>query len=532
MSNGNGKREQWGTRMGLILAMAGNAIGLGNFLRFPVQAVENGGGAFMIPYFISFLVLGIPLMWVEWGIGRYGGRIGHGTAPAMFDALWKNPAAKYVGILGIFLPLVVLIYYTYICSWTLAYSLSSIFGWFPDPAALSGIKSASDYLAPYGQYLSDYKGSSGEGLILKPSPMAYVLFIFTLGVSLFILAKGVTGGIEKFCKIAIPALFVMATVLFVRVVTMTSPTDPDFGVAEAFAFLWEPDLSGLTDGKVWLAAAGQVFFTLSLGMGAILTYASYVKKDEDIALDGLTTASLNEFAEVVFGSTIAIISAVIFFGVAGAKEAAGGTFELGFISMSAIFVNTQGGEFFGFLWFGLLYLAGLTSVVALSQPAIAFFEDEFKWSRKKSVTCLGIMFLVTVPVPMFFRGALGELDFWVGTFALVLLALFEIVIFFWAFGAEKAWDEITRGSSIKVPRAFFYLMKYVTPLFLIIILGVWGYQQLSTVLAKEGTGIWVARMFLILFLAFHIFAVRLAWEKRGEKRVGEANGEANGEAGE
>ena len=143
------EREQWGSRMGLILAMAGNAIGLGNFLRFPVQAAQNGGGAFMIPYFISFIILGIPLMWVEWGIGRYGGTIGHGTAPAIFDAIWKNRIAKYIGILGIFLPLVILIYYVYICSWTLSFSLASLFNLYPSPEASLGVAAPAEFLRPY-----------------------------------------------------------------------------------------------------------------------------------------------------------------------------------------------------------------------------------------------------------------------------------------------------------------------------------------------------------------------------------------------
>jgi len=120
------QREQWASRIGLILAMAGNAIGLGNFLRFPVQAAKNGGGAFMIPYFISFLLLGIPLMWAEWAIGRHGGKHGHGTLPGMLELLWKNKLAKYLGALGIFLPFAIVIYYNYIESWTLAYSFFSL----------------------------------------------------------------------------------------------------------------------------------------------------------------------------------------------------------------------------------------------------------------------------------------------------------------------------------------------------------------------------------------------------------------------
>ena len=495
--------------------MAGNAIGLGNFLRFPVQAADNGGGAFMIPYFISLLVLGIPLMWVEWGIGRYGGSLGHGTAPGMFDALWKSRLAKYVGVLGVFLPLVIVIYYTYICSWTLAFSLFSVLGNYPSPDSIATAASASEYLKPYQAFLYDYIGASGGGGMLTPSPIAYVFFLVTLLLGLWILGKGVSGGIEILNKLAIPALFAMGLILFIKVFTLASPTDPSVNITEGLAFLWEPDFSGLLSAKVWLAAAGQIFFTLSLGIGAILTYASYVKKDEDIALDGLSTASLNEFAEVVFGSTIALASAVIFFGTQGASEiASGGAFKLGFISMPAIFTHMSYGQFYGFLWFMLLFFAGLTSMVALSQPVVAFFEDEFGWERRRSVIVLGAIFFVSAHLPIFVNGALDEMDFWAGTFGLVILALLEMIIFFWIFGADKAWEEITRGAHIKIPRVFFYVMKYVTPAFLIVILAAWTYEQLPTVLAKGDAGVWVTRAFLALLLLANIAGVRYAWKRR------------------
>jgi len=512
------RRERWGSRIGLILAMAGNAIGLGNFLRFPVQVAQNGGGAFMIPYFISFVVLGIPLMWVEWGMGRYGGGIGHGTTPGIFDALWKNRVAKYVGILGIFLPLVILIYYTYICSWTLAFSLSSIFNLYPHPGGALGTGSAAEFLAPYKSYLGGYIGSSAPGMIMAPHPMALVFFVITLALGLWILARGIAGGIEKLSKVAIPLLFVMALVLLIRVVTLRSPTEAGYTALKGFAFLWEPDFSGLYSSKVWLAAAGQVFFTLSLGLGAIITFASYVRRDEDIALDGLSTASLNEFAEVVFGSTIAIVSAVIFFGADGAADIArGGAFSLGFISMPAIFTHMPAGQFFGFLWFLLLFIAGLTSIVALSQPVIAFLEDELGWARRKAVAAIGVFFFLSTPMVIFLKGSLDEMDFWVATFALVFLALAEMLIFFWAFGAEKAWAEITRGAHIRVPRVFFYLMKYVTPVFLIIILFAWSYEQLPGVLSKGDTAVWITRAFLAALFVVHLLLVRLAWKRRRER---------------
>ncbi len=511
----NGNREQWNSRWGLILAMAGNAIGLGNFLRFPVQAAENGGGAYMIPYFVSLLVLGVPLMWIEWGIGRYGGSLGHGTTPGMFDALWKNRAAKYVGILGIFLPLVVLVYYIYICSWTLAFSIFSLFGSYPHPEAGAQALSTAAYLAPYQKYLGDYIGQTTSGAILSPTPLAYLFFIVTLGMGMWILGKGVSKGIEILNKIAIPLLFVMGMVLFVRVLSMSSPTNPDYTATTGLSFLWEPDLAGLLSAKTWLAAAGQVFFTLSLGMGAIVTYASYMKKDDDIALSGLTAASLNEFAEVIFGSTIALTSAVIFFGLDGARDIShGGAFKLGFISMPAIFTHISYGQFFGFLWFMLLFFAGITSVVALAQPAIAFLEDELGWSRKRSVTSLGAFFFVSAHLPMLLSGALDEMDFWAGTFGLVVLALFEVIIFFWIFGSSNAWEEMQRGAQIKIPKVFFYIMKYVTPVFIAAILIAWTYEQLPGVLAKEDGGIWITRGFLALLLLVHLWLVRVAWKRR------------------
>lgn len=151
----NNNREQWGSRIGLILAVAGNAIGLGNFLRFPVQAAQNGGGAFMIPYFIFFLILGIPLMWIEWGIGRHGGRFNHGSAPGMFDVLWKNKAAKYFGAVGLFISLVIMIYYTYIESWTLGFSFFSITKTYFDETSFDTMKN----------FLYSYQGREA-GLIL------------------------------------------------------------------------------------------------------------------------------------------------------------------------------------------------------------------------------------------------------------------------------------------------------------------------------------------------------------------------------
>ncbi|MBU0605660.1 MAG: sodium:calcium symporter, partial [Candidatus Omnitrophica bacterium] len=136
------KRHAWGTKLGVIMAVAGSAIGLGNLLRFPVQAASNGGGAFMIPYFVAFFLLGLPLMWVEWTLGRYGGGFGHGTAPGIFHNMWeKSRFIKYFGVIGIFGPLVIFIYYIYIESWTLAFSFFAVFGKYTGATTEAGMQS-------------------------------------------------------------------------------------------------------------------------------------------------------------------------------------------------------------------------------------------------------------------------------------------------------------------------------------------------------------------------------------------------------
>ena len=203
-------RETWKSRLGIIMAVAGSAIGLGNFLRFPVQACQNGGGAFMIPYFISLLLLGIPLMWIEWTIGRFGGGFGHGTAPGIFHNMWtKNRFIKYFGVIGIFGPLVIFIYYTYIESWTLAYAFFSLTGKF-------------GHTADQQSMLSLLKGFQGleRNNFFSSMQCAYIFFLVTFAANIYIIYKGISGGIEKLCNIAMPVLFVCGIVIAVRVLAL------------------------------------------------------------------------------------------------------------------------------------------------------------------------------------------------------------------------------------------------------------------------------------------------------------------------
>lgn len=513
--NENKSREQWGSRIGLILAVAGNAVGLGNFLRFPVQAAQNGGGAFMIPYFVAFLLLGIPLMWIEWGIGRYGGKFRHGSAPGMFDVLWNHKLAKYLGATGLFISLTIMIYYTYIESWTLGYSIFSILKlYFVENPTFENMKG----------FLHSYQGIQ-SGTPFDSITTAYIIMLITFTINFIVLYKGISAGIEKLAKIAMPLLFIFALILVIRVLTLGTPdpSNPEFSVWNGFAFIWNPDFSKLNDPKIWLAAAGQIFFTLSVGMGTIHAYASYLKPNDDIALSGLSTAATNEFAEVVLGGSIAIPVAVAFFGITQTQEIAqGGAFNLGFVSMPIIFQKLPLGQFFGFLWFLLLFFAGITSSVAMGQPIIAFLEDEFGYSRKKATVTLALFVLICVQFIVFLLkyGFLDEMDYWAGTFGLVVFALMETILFMWVFGADKAFEEINSGGDIKIPIFFKYIMKYITPLILIIIMIWWLINDAIPTLLLKGVPqekvpyIWGARILMLLILGIILFMIYIAWKNK------------------
>jgi SNF family Na+-dependent transporter len=509
------KRDSWGSRLGIIMAVAGSAVGLGNFLRFPAKAASNGGGAFLIPYFISFLLLGIPLMWIEWTLGRYGGGFGHGTAPGIFHNIWqKNRFIKYFGIIGIFGPLIIFIYYSYIEAWTLAYSFFALTGKYAGVSDLVGMKG----------FLTGFQGLE-KNQYFDGIGTAYIFFLVTFILNITVIYFGIKGGIEKLCKWAMPLLFIFALILMVRVFTLGTPDilKPDWNVFNGFGFLWNADFSALKSAKVWLEAAGQIFFTLSVGIGVILTYASYLSKGDDVVLSGLTAASTNEFSEVVLGASIVIPAAFVFFGPIDIQSIAkSGVFNLGFVTMPLILNKLPLAAVFGFIWFFLLFLAGVTSSVSLAQPAVAFLEDEFNISRKRAVSIFGcIAFALCQPAIFFLgRGVVDELDFWGGTFFLVVFAFIEVILFAWVFGMERAWDEIHRGADLRVPKVYKFIIKYVTPLFLFFILGMWFKQEwlpviiMKNISASDRPFVLATRLGLIIIFLVLGILVKIAWKNK------------------
>lgn len=514
----NKNRESWGSRLGIILAVAGSAVGLGNFLRFPVQAAQNGGGAFMIPYFISLFLLGIPLMWIEWTAGRYGGGFGHGTAPGIFHSLWaKNRFIKYFGVIGIFGPIVIFIYYTYIESWLLGYAFFALTG------KLSGINTAEGLKA----FLSGYQGLvSNEHF--NGIYWAYLFFVITFILNIWVVSKGLRGGIEKVCNWGLAILAVSAVIIVVRVLTLGIPdaAKPDWNINNGLGFLWNPDFSALKNSRVWLAASGQIFFTLSVGIGVILTYASYLKKRDDVVLSGLTSAITNEFFEVIIGGSIVIPLAFAFFGPADIVNIAkSGAFNLSFVTIPLVFSHIPLGMVFLFLWFLLLFIAGITSSISLALPAISFLEDEFDMKKKDAIIIFAVLtFLLCQPsVLLLGKGVVDELDFWGGTFCLVLFATIETILFTWVFGIENAWNEMHTGADIRIPEFYKFIIKYITPLFLLSILSFWLYQEgIPTILMKNVSPenyhvVLFTRIYLLTIFVILGVLVRQAWKARANK---------------
>jgi len=457
--------EAWGSRVGLILAMAGNAVGLGNFLRFPVQAVQNGGGAFIIPYLVCFLLMGIPLLWVEWSMGRFGGNRGHHSTPFITGSMDKRAFWKYVGVFGIFTNLAVAAYYCYLESWTLSYTYHSVVGTFDGLPA-----------DEVGGFFDKYVGlNSAEPIIF---------WVVCLLLNTWILSRGLSGGVEKVAKIGMPLLILFGIVLAYFAITLVAGENGALNSGTAgLSFLWEPKLT-MTDADgverytllnpdVWMAAAGQIFFTLSLGMGSIHCYASYVRKKDDIALNAMSAGWMNEFVEVVLGSAIIIPISIGYLGIDKVVEmtAGGSGFGLGFSTLPYLF--EQWGPVLsvlcGVMWFGLLFFAGITSSLAMGTPCMGFMQDEFGWSRQKAAWTFGfVVLLLGLPCVLFFQyGVFDEYDYWAGTFSLVVFALLEIILFAWVFGMDKGWKEINYGADIKVPTPFRFIIKFVTPLFLL-----------------------------------------------------------------
>ena len=486
------KKEQWGTKLGLVLAMSGNAIGLGNFLRFPVQAIQNGGGAFIIPYFICFLLMGIPLLWVEWSMGKLGSKNGKHSLPFILQLLSNKIWIKYLGVFSLFTNIVVAAYYTYIESWTLAYLYFSLTQKFVG----QNLQKVQYYFETFRTWYHY------EGLIF---------WLITCFINVYILSKGIEKGIETAAKWLMPMLLIFAVSLAIFALTLQKG---DYGAVASglvgFDYLWTPDFSGIWKPKVWLAAAGQIFFTLALGMGTIQCYASYMKKNDEVALGAMASGWLNEFVEIVLGASIIIPICVGFMGLDKINEWVQlGGMGLSFKILPYLF-SQWGiilGTLFGTFWFGALFFAGITSSLSMGLPLTSFMNDHFGWSVKKGAWLFGsLIFILGIPCiisPIIF----DEFDFWAGSFSLVLFAVIEIILFSWVWGIDNAWNEINENAKIRIPQIFKFILHKITPVFLILVLIANIPDLITKLLQETNLEVITARMMMISIFFIALLAI-------------------------
>jgi SNF family Na+-dependent transporter len=481
--------QEWGTRVGVILAVAGSAVGLGNFLRFPGQAAANGGGAFMIPYFCALIFLGIPVGWAEWTMGRYGGRKGFHSAPAIMGVIGKGAIARYLGTIGVLIPLAVSFYYTFIESWCLGYFWHYVTGGIGiDPKA-----PITEQAAASATFYQNFTGSNSDGLLLGGSYETFVFWLITFAVNIFLVYRGLSKGIEMFCRIAMPVMAICAAIVLVRVLTLGTPDPmvPDQNVVNGLGYMWNPDFKALGNPQTWLAAAGQIFFSISIGFGIIINYASYLKKKDDVVLSGLTAAATNEVFEVSFGGLITLTSAFVFLGLSGTIAAvATGSFGLGFNTLPVVFAQMGPfGNIIGAVWFFMLFLAAITSSLSMYQPSLAFFQESLGISRKSATTAIIVVCMIGSFMTIWFsKGGVfwSTIDNWVGTFLIFILAMVQMICFSWIFGIDRGMKEAHEGAEMHIPHFYRFIMKYVTPLYLIIVFAAFCVQNLGSWVSDVG----------------------------------------------
>lgn len=439
----NQERGQWSSKLGFILAGAGAAIGLGNIWRFPYITGENGGAAFVIIYLALVVFLGVPCLLAELALGRKTKLNPLGA----FKQIRNKPLWVFAGFLGIITCLGILSFYGVIAGWTFGYIFKMLSG-----DAFGFQSFVSNPLVEIGLYA--------------------VFLVFTAAI----VYGGVEKGIEKWSKILMPMLFVLMVGLIIYANSLE-------GSYKGIEFYLNPDFSEITS-KTILSAIGQAFFSLSLGMGMMVTYGSYLSKKENILVAGVSIALLDTLIAIMAGF---VIFPALF--AMGENPAAGPS--LVFVVLPKLFMNMPAGIYIGALFFVLLSIAALTSTISMLEVPVAYFVDEKKVSRKKIVwLATAFTFIMGLPsalsqgsVDYFTNFALlpselssadflSHMSFIFGDFAIVIGSLFLAIFVGWVWGAKNASDEILEGSpSFKYFKGFWEIsIKYVTPLVIIIIL--------------------------------------------------------------
>ncbi|MEG1583429.1 MAG: sodium-dependent transporter [Anaerovorax sp.] len=455
------KRGQWASNIGFILAAAGSAVGLGNIWKFPGVAYNNGGGAFIIMYIAIVFLIGATVMLTEFTVGRRTQK----NAVGAFKALDKR--FTWVGGLGILTGFIILCYYGHVGGWVIKYIVAY------------ATQSSVIYADPSNFFLN-FLGADGH----FPVQAAIIFPLIFMILTVFIIMKGVAGGIEKVNKVLMPALFVILIVIAIRSLTLPG------AMASLMDFL-AVDFGKLNGASV-LAGLGQAFFSLSLGMGVMVTYGSYLSKQENLVKNTFTVCSLDTMVALIAG--LAIIPAVL---ISGVEVGMGGGFA--FISLATVFQGMPFGAFFGMLFYVLLFFAALTSAISILEGTVAYVSEEMNFDRKKVTMVLGgVMFLIGMlyTLGQAYSGMKGIwfdasgvsypgfgdfMEYLTDRLLMPICALAFCIFVGWFWGIDKACDEISSGGKYRfaLRNVWIVLVKFVAPIAIILILlsgfGVFGF---------------------------------------------------------
>ena len=434
-------RDSFGSRFGALVAMAGSAVGLGNLWRFPYLVGENGGAAFIIIYILLSFVICLPIFISEFVIGRRSQK----NAFAAFRDLSGGSAWRWVGLFTIIVPLVVLSYYSVIGGWSVEYLLKSVSFSFTVEASQSVFHSM----------FTDFVSSTWAPLI------AHTAFLL---VTTLIVIVGIKDGIEKFSKVMMPLLFFM--VVAIAIYSMTLP-----GASAGLDYLFNPDFSKIT-GKAIAAALGQAFFSLSLGFGTIMTYASYVSKKENIMFQSAATAVSDLMFAMIAG--MAIMPAVFAFGL-NPQSGPGLVFE----TLPFVFGQMPAGGVVAILFFLALLVAALTSSISMLEVAVAYLVEEKKFSRLWACVVLFAVCWVVGAICSLSFGPLSDIkidggnifDFFDNLSSNILMtlgSLLTVLFVGWRLKKTDVYDEFTNGGTLsrnaRIFGVLWFLIRYVCPL--------------------------------------------------------------------
>ncbi len=432
------------SNLGAILAAAGGAVGLGNIWRFPYMLGQNGGGAFLLVYVFFVLLIGVPLMMTEFIIGRRA----QSNVVGAYRKLGGNNGWILLGVFGILGAFLIYAFYSVVAGWTLNYIVLSCKGGLAgkDPAAVAET------------FSSFTQGSFW--------PVFYQ-FIFLLLTGL-VITMGVQKGIEKVSKVLMPVLFTLLLFMCVRSLTLE-------GAGEGLRFLLKPDFSKL-NATCLLSALGQSFFSLSIGMGAMVTYGSYIRKQDKLFSTSLWIAGCDSLVALLAG--VVIFPAVFAFGM----DPASGP-ELVYIVLSNVFNSMPAGGLFAIVFFVLLGIAALTSTISLLEILVAFAVEELHWKRRTaSLVCSLLVFIIGVFCTLSFgvlkdfkiadRTIFDLFDLITASYLMPIGALLMTIFFGWFYPKAEVYDELSNGGTYK-PRAFglyYFILRYLAPLALAVII--------------------------------------------------------------